>query len=62
LTLPSGFMHGAPWVDTPDVRPLDALVIALGLSILALCSWPATGTPLAPAVAWPLLDRRSRLP
>jgi hypothetical protein len=43
-------MHRAPRVDTEDVRALDALVIALALSILVLCSWPAAG-----AVAWPLL-------
>jgi hypothetical protein len=53
-------MHPVVSADSDGVkaptRPLDALVVALALSIVALCSWPTEPTPPAP-VAWPLLPR-----
>ena len=56
-------MDATPQVDTQDVRPLDALVIALGLSILLLCSWPATdGAAPRSAVAWALLPGLGTMP
>jgi len=38
------------------IQPLDALVVALALSVVALCSWPTPRASPAP-VAWPLLPR-----
>jgi hypothetical protein len=38
------------------IRPLDALVVVLALSVVALCSWPAQRPSPAP-VAWRLLPR-----